>query len=145
MTHPRDLREGLVISFSYDEQDRVFVLTSDVPFASAPGRRLFAQLRCEAAMAYTRNAADPRWAHCQSAFSCEDALPAFVVHSIIEEEVGDGLHFELDFGPNLGQLGFTCGRFEIRTREAVATQAGSSWDYRDSRTGEAMSFYSPFD
>ena len=144
MTHPKDLLEGLVISFSYEEADAVFRLVSEVPFASMKGSRVFAELKCKEVESFVRRTPDPRWAKYHSSFSARELRAAFVLQSISEKQDAGACVFDIDFGPNLGGVEVRCNSYDLLTREATAEQRCSDWEYRDSQTGEVVDFYSPF-
>lgn len=141
---PASIEEGLLLSFEHREQQGVFELVTDVPFVGGKGRRVFARLRFDGVIEFTRYGFHPRFAGVGKRFSAKEHREDFVVQDI-QLGAPSGRVARVGFGNLLGGLAFGYESWSAEQRWTVAKFQEDDWLYADLRTGEVVDFYRPFE
>jgi hypothetical protein len=133
------LAECLLLSFAYASDRRQFTLVTDYPIRSTGSIREFAGFRFDGA-GFEREPGD--FEPDRDVDHFQSSGPGAVLVQAVTVEPAQA---SLWFGPNFGGFTVTFGALSGWTRGSIATEIGpSTWQYRDTRTGEPFDFHRPF-
>lgn len=136
------IRESLVLSFLYAEEDRVFDLVCDYPEFPKRGDRSFAQCRFQDVAGFRRiPGSKDDYQKYLSSFQSGPDKPGFVIQSAPLEKDGS---VNLWLGARFGGIAFMFSSLEIRLLAAYAVKRGDDFEYQDAVSGEKLDFYRPF-
>lgn len=144
----REFREALLISFSYDEEGRVFEVVSDSLVFVGKSKREFVRWTFSGVVDFERNLGlSSKWARFNEFYNIRDEEGGVVFQEIRHLwEEGDRSRILLGLGLSFGSVEFTYESLALRRRIGLGTyeQKEGSYIYLDSTTRERFAFHNPF-
>jgi hypothetical protein len=139
------LMECLVLSFTYSEQDRTFVLVCDFPVKAPGSSRAFVRCHFSGVREFVREPGDlKRLGPFGPSFELRTITGSVVIQLLKLDGNSAGGSFELGFGWNFGGLRFKYDSVIVHTRNTKAVKRGDETHYFDLVTGDPIDFYDPF-
>lgn len=141
-----DLRECLLISFSYDVDTCIFRLVTDYSASAADIDREFLALEFSGVYDFQRDIVDSSNAgRFETRYFLRDAKGNVVIQHVSYVNQSTSQKFALWFGPAFGGVTFYFRTVASQRRSAKTTEIKGEFIYRDFLTGERFEFENPFD
>ncbi len=139
------LVDSLVLSYRYDADQELFVLTCDYWDKAAGADRAFIEFELAGARRFerTKGAVAELQRHFAS-FVARDADGAYVVEEVRLGRHGDIRRLRLSLGHSFGGLELEFRGLECLLLDASARRVGDGWQYAELRTGRVIDFFDPF-